>query len=593
MKKLLLALCILCGAEISNTAPALATPLVQEIQVEVKNAHKGMFSVITYDQENNILHSGYGFFIDEEGTGVAAFSLFKDAYKADIVDFSGNKVPVHRILGADSNYDLVKFSTLGAKKIEAFAIASDPHTATGNTLQIVRYSGKKKSKPEKTNITKVDIFDGYNYFEIDAKNSETLFGCPLIDAEGNAVAILQKNVEAYAENAYAIDARFIKKLEISNTSILNADLNDIHISKGIPPTEKGALTYIYMLSTKDSTTAIHAINDFIESYPNNAEGFTQRGALYAQHNDYANCEADFEKAMEVVEENQSTIKADEIHNNLSKIIYNKVVFNPQTVYEAWTLDRAIEEAQQAFELNPSPYYLLQQAHCYLAKKDFLKASEYYQKINTERFAHQAEWSDKAKAESWIYAVRAFDMYVQTDKAGGTRQDSLQIVALLDSAIAALPQPYIFEDAKIFFERGQRLEVLKEYRKAVMDYNEYEKIIGPKKLNDKFYYLREQAELKAHMYQQALDDINTAIAFNPNAPLYPTEKALVLLQVGMYKEAIAVCQSSLETLPENPDCYKIMGICYGELKNKKEALKLLQKAQDLGDPTVQVFIDKYK
>ena len=138
-----------------------------------------------------------------------------------------------------------------------------------------------------------------------------------------------------------------------------------------------------------------------------------------------------------------------------------------------------------------------------------------------------------------------------------------------------------------------MEKVNEYRKAALDYVEYEKIIGPKNLNDKFYYLREQAEIKCRMYQQALDDIRTAMAFNPKDPFYPVEEAVVLLQAGLYPEAIGACEKSLKMLPENPDCYKIMGIAYGELNDTKKAQEYLKKAKDLGDPTIDTFIQKYQ
>ena len=593
MKKILLSLCFLLGLNTGLTTASYGSPLVHATQMEVKNAYKGMFSVITYNQEGNILHSGYGFFIHENGTGVAAYSLFKEAYKAVVVDYKGNQLPVKRILGANSTYDLVKFSTAGDKKVEAFSIATNAQASVGDNLQMVLYTGKQKSKPIPANVETADDFESYHYYKLSVENQEKNFGCPLLDPTGDVVAILQKNVEENAEKACAIDARFVHQLNISNTSILNSDLNNINISKGLPATEKDALTYIYMLGTKDSVTAMNAINDFIEAYPKNAEGYTQRGTIFAQHGDYARCQEDFNTALEVVEKNQSTIKADEIHNNLSKLIYNKAVFNPQSSYKEWTLDLAIDEANTAFQLNPSPFYLQQQAHCYLAKKEYLTAYEYYKRINSEKFSHHAEWSPHAKAESWIFAARAYELHMQAQTSGTTLQDSLEIITLLDSAIAALPQPFMLDDAKLFLERAQRNEAVEQFRKAVMDYYEYEKIIGPKNLNDRFYYLREQAEMKCHMYQQALDDINTAIAFNPQDPFYPVEKGIILLQVGMYEEAIAVCKASLEKLPENPDCYKIIGISYGELKQKKEALKNLKKAQELGDPTVQIFIDKYQ
>ena len=165
--------------------------------------------------------------------------------------------------------------------------------------------------------------------------------------------------------------------------------------------------------------------------------------------------------------------------------------------------------------------------------------------------------------------------------------------MMDSVINNLPTPLTPATAQYLLERARRLEKAGQYRKAVFDYNQYETVVGPKNLNAYFYFIREQAELKAHMYQQALDDIRTAAILSPEDPNYKIEEALILLQTGLYKEAIAACKKLLQTVPENPDCYKIIGIANGELGNKQEALSALNKAKSLGDPTVDQFLEKYK
>lgn len=593
MKKFIISLCLLFGTGYSPYSAVFASNAVQETQIEIKNAYKGMFNVITYNAEGNILHSGNGFFIDNNGTGIAAFSLFEGASKADVIDFKGNKLAVARILGASSSYDLVKFTTTGAKKIESFGISSSPTLDAGTPLQLVNYTGKKKAAPTTVTINKTDDFEQYKYLQVSAPNTDNNIGCPLLDATGDVVAIVQKNVEAKAETACAVDARFIHTLTISNTGLLNADLRAIDIPKGLPNNEKDAMTLIYMLGYKDSLDAITAANDFIEAYPENAEGYMNRGSFYANKHQYALCEKDFATALEKAQNANSRIKADEIHNNLSKLIYNKVLYTPKPEFENWTLDRAIDEAGKAFEIKPSPYYLLQQAHCYFGKKDYKNAYNNYYRICTEKFPGEKEWAAQAKVETWLYAARAYEMGMKAGEEKATLKDSLHIITLLDSAIAVLPKPYVVNDARYFLERAQRNEKVNEYRKAVIDYIEYEKIIGPKNLNDKFYYLREQAEIKCRMYQQALDDIRTAMAYNPKDPFYPVEEAAVLLQAGLFNEAIAACEKSLKMIPENPDCYKIMGIAYGELKNKKKAQENLLKAQSLGDPTIEPFLQKYK
>ena len=94
-----------------------------------------------------------------------------------------------------------------------------------------------------------------------------------------------------------------------------------------------------------------------------------------------------------------------------------------------------------------------------------------------------------------------------------------------------------------------------YRDAVADYNKYEQLIGPRNLNEQFYDLRSQAEEKAHMYQQAIDDLHTAIALASNPIPYQIDEAALLLNIGEYQKAIEIAQQVAKKLPNNADCNK--------------------------------------
>ena len=105
-------------------------------------------------------------------------------------------------------------------------------------------------------------------------------------------------------------------------------------------------------------------------------------------------------------------------------------------------------------------------------------------------------------------------------------------------------------------------------------------------------MRSRAEEKGHMYQQALDDLHTAIATAKNPILYKIDEAALLVNIGEYQSAITAAQNVLKQLPENLDCYKILGIAHGELKHKTQALQYLKKAQELGDDTVTKLLERY-
>lgn len=586
MKKILLF--VLFGYTLAiNTAKASPeTMAYTEIQVSAKDAHKAIFNIISYNESGNIINSGYGVFLSPSGTGIASFSILKGASRADVIDYKGNKFTVHRILGANSTYDLVKFSIEGMKKADCFEVATaNGSIGSGVALNISHYTTNKKAQPKNVTVTRVDDYEGFHYFHIGEPNTDNNIGCPLFDNEGKLVAFTQKNVENNAQEVCAIDIRFADKLNINAMATLNADLQATDIPKALPENEKDALTYIYMMKQADSLSVITALNDFIGRFPENAEGYTNRGTFYASNGRYDLCENDYATALQKASNENSTVKADEIHNELSKLIYRKFIYTPDPAYGNWTLQTALDEAQKAFALRPAPYYLLQQGRCLFSMKEYMKAYEKFMELNESGKGHsEEEWSSLAKAEAWFYAARSLEM------AGG---DSLKVICLLDSTIATLPRPYTRATGQYFLERAQRLEKAGNYRNAVADYNEYEKAIGPKNLTAQFYYIRSQAEIKARMFQQGLDDIQSAIALAPLEPVYRLEEALILLRAGMYEESIAACERLLQDVPDVPDCYKIMGVAYGELKQKSKARTALNKAKELGDPSADTLLQKYQ
>ena len=72
---------------------------------------KSRFSIVTYDKDNKIKNTGNGFYINENGTALSDYTLFEGAERAVIINADSKELPVLRILGANSMYDIVKFNT--------------------------------------------------------------------------------------------------------------------------------------------------------------------------------------------------------------------------------------------------------------------------------------------------------------------------------------------------------------------------------------------------------------------------------------------------------------------------------------------------
>lgn len=582
MKRIFLIICVFVGFFV--IVPKVVANEGDVIKpVAMKHTYKSLFQVKTFTADGSKIGESTGFFISSDGKGVAPYSLFKGASRAEVVDYKGKVYHVSRILGASEHYDLVKFTTMSGKKIQPLPLITEGELHVGQNVYLAKYTTNKKQLPIPVKVDVADDFDNYKYYTIAAANDSSNIFAPVLTENGYVVAFSQYNIANDSLGLCAIDIRFINDLTIDAASAFNSDLTAIKIPKSLPQSEADAQTFVYMASRMDSTTAHTALNDFLVSYPDNAEGYMNRAAFFVRCNNFAGAELDYSTALDKSANPASNLKTDEVYNTFSKLIYNKAVNQPNQLPENWSLQRALEEAQKAYQVRPLRYYLMQQGHCLFAQKKYAEAYEKYIEVCTNTSADTTTWSQQSQKETWFYATRAYEL------SGG---DSVKVVELMDSVIAHLPRPVEVSDAVYFLERALRLEQIGQYRKAVLDYNEYENVVGNGNLNAHFYYLREQLEMKCGMYQQALDDINTAMSRNPQHPDYPVEHALILLRAGLYNEAIDVCSKKILTITDNPDYYKILGISFGELGKYKQALDNLYKAESLGDPTVSNFIERY-
>lgn len=532
---------------------------------------KSVVRVICFTATGDTLSQGAGFFISADGQAVVPYSIMKGAARAELIDWKQKSHPVTLILGANSNYDLVRLQS-EARKMEFLPIAQGD-TPQGTVLTLLHYDTNKKAVGNTATLTRADKYGDYHYYALSTPNDRSVAGLPLVNGEGEAVAVAQYNYDKQATTACAISARFAPGLTIPAMGALNADLRNIAIARDLPAAEDDAFTYLYMLHrmTTDSVQYVQASQRFAERFPRNVKGYTETAAFYAEHGNYAQADEALTAALDC--KNQ----ADEAHYNLAEIIYQKALHHPQPPYKDWTLERALAESQTAFNLRPDTVYLQQQAHILFGMKRYAEA---------ESLFLTAAKASKSPAE--LYHAAA----MSRERLGA---EPSQVIALIDSAVACYQRPYPAEAAAYLFSRAQHLETAGRHREAVQDYRDYEKAVGTKNLTAKFYNILQQAEQNAHQYQQAIDDLHTAIALAPTTAEkgeYQTEIAFIYLRAGMYEEAIVEAQAAQRLAPESSDVFKALGVAHGELGHKAEALKHLSRAQALGDTDAQKFIDRY-
>lgn len=540
-----------------------------------EKAKRAVFSVVTYDGNNKILNTGNGFFVSENGVALSDYSLFKGAARAIIINSEGTQMPVEAVMGADDMYDVIKFRVaITGKKVPALAVA-ETVPEVGNTVYLLPYSTEKGRTCPSGPVKEADKVSGdYRYYTLNLQLREKRVSCPLMTAEGKVFALAQKAMgQDTATICYGVDARFALSQTISPLSINDMALNSIGIKKALPDTEEQALVYLFMASSQVSQEKYaELLENFIAQYPNCADGYMRRAAqqLYLSQEEESldKVVADMDKAVAVGG------KLDDIYYNRAKMIYNYLLQTPEDkVYKEWSYDKALQEIGQAIARNPLPVYVQLQGDIHYAKQDFASALQCYETVNKSELASPATFFSAARAKEMLKAPME------------------EVLALVDSCMARFPKPYTEAAAPYLLERARYHMEAGQARQAVQDYNAYYTTVNGK-VNDVFYYMREQAALKAKQYQRALDDLEKAIELNPTDLTYRAELAVVNIRVGRNEEALKVLEAAKAIDPNYSELYRLSGLAYIQMKDKAAACNSFAKAKELGDPNVDELIERH-
>ena len=538
-----------------------------------EKAKKAVFSVITYDKENKIKGTGNGFYIDLQGTALSDYSLFENAQRAVVINADGKQLDVMRIMGANSMYDIVKFQTPSEKKQVALTLASQP-AKVGETVYLLPYSTQKATTLQTGKVTAVDSIGSQSfYYTLEMKTGEKMVSCPIMNANGEVLGMIQKNSSDDSMESYAIGASYGASLEISALSMNDGALKKIGIKKALPDTEEQALVFLYMSSEQmDKEEYFTVLNDFILQYPNSMEGYIRRANYYMADGNAANypsADEDLKKAIEV-----ASNKEDAIYQ-VSKCIYSFLIsLNGKEGYSAWTFDRALELIQSAIQINAQPLHIQLEGDILFAQGKYAEAFLSYDKVNQSPLASAATFYSACKAKQLTEG-----------------SDINEVLAIMDKAIEMLKKPYYGEAAPYFYERAELRANAGKHREAVMDYNTFfEAVHGD--VTALFYFQREQAEMQCRMYQQALNDINKAVEMAPEDADFWVEKGSVHLRVNQLDEAIVAFNKALSLNDKYAAAYRMLGYCQAMQKKNKEACANFAKAKELGDEVVDQLIEKY-
>lgn len=528
----------------------------------VKNAAKSVFTLITYSADGTELTTSHGVFVGNNGEAISDLKPFIGAAKAVVTDAKGNKLNVSRILGANDIYDVARFRVDG--KTTPLPMAQSANQ--GSKVWLVGY-GDKNPVITAATVKSVERFmDKYSYYIFALTAPDGTTACPFINEQGQVVGLMQPSKTNF--DTYATDARYIAELQVSGMSVNDANLKKIGIPTAMPTDKTQALLALMMADqSADSLKRVAAVNDFIELFPTAVDGYSSRAQMYVDQNDFDSAARDMETAIKKAE------PKDEAHFRYSKLIYYKEVYKSAIPYKPWSLDKAMDEAKQANSINPQPFYEHMQAQILFAKGEYQTAYDTFNKLLSTPIRNGELFYEASRCKLMLKAPTE------------------EIVALLDSAINNTDTLQLRTAAPYFYARAEAYESLGKYRDAVFDYTRYE-LLMDHRVDPVFYYIREQAEVKAKLFKQALNDITIAIIANPKEPMYLAEKASLEIKVNRLDDAIKTASLCVQYWPEYPEGFLLLGLAQVHNGSKQDGIANLEKAKQMGNTQAQSLIDKY-
>ena len=533
----------------------------------LKKARQAQVTVIVFDQAGSP-REAQGVVMGDSGVVVTEYDVMRGGVRAEVVNAGGETFAVHRILGASSTYNVCKLQLAQWGKMKGLEAAATPVQPQAE-VYILPTSKADKNVPCTTDtVAKDEQFrQQYHYYTLTSAAPPRLAGCPVMNANGEVVGLLQMAVQE-GKPSYVMDASFPLSLSVQAIDAGNDDLQALPIPKALPKTATDAASYIYLAGTRDSVRYRQLTDDFIQAFPDSATGYVMQAEWLAGLGQYGQAQAVYDYGFE-----KAANRADELHYSLSNMMYAACTTAASLPHEPWTMEQALAQAEAAFAKRPLSIYTKRKADCLYALKRYAEAQDAYLSLTR---------TNLRSPELFMYASLCLQ------RQEGSPADS--IVALQDSALAFYAQPYPREAAPVILMRAASLQAAGRKREAVADYNTYEHLNGGN-MTAAFYYTREQLEVECRMYPAALNDIERAVRLSPDDAVLRAEQAALNYRVGQVEEAVMAAKEAIRIDPAMPDAYRILGVCLRQQGKKAEARAQLQKAEELGDTLAGDILNK--
>ena len=390
---------------------------------------------------------------------------------------------------------------------------------------------------------------------------------PIVNDKGELVAVMQQAASGDTIHSYAIGASVVSMLNSSVPLYGKGYYPSMGIRTALPRNKEEALSCLYMQTIiGDSVSYKNVINDFIALYPDSYEGYISKAEFEAvMLHDFDAAESSWSIAFKLAE------NPAEVHFGKAKVINTLLLDGDSLSHPMLSLSNALCEIDKAIVADRQSLFINGKAEMLSAHGDFAAAADCYEQLSS---------TDMRSPEIFAKASQCYRMVENYEKS----------VAMLDSAVNCFDSTLVRSYAPYILTRALVNASAEKYRDAVFDYNRYEKLMDGR-LGVEFYYLREQAELAAKMYRQALNDIDTAIYLAPENVAYYIEKGLLCYRVKLSDEGIRILKEAESFAPDVADIHYLQGRLYMQKGENENALPYLKRALELGHPDAATVLEQ--
>ena len=537
----------------------------------VEKAKQAVFSIEIQDKNGNT-RQGNGFYIQASGEAVSDYSLFKGAVRAIVTNSDGRQMQVNHIIGADEMYDVIRFKVSVQRNVPFLPVVSElPVKGAKAYLLSVKDPVQTGEIEEITNMK-----EAFEYYKVDIPLTSLQASLPLLTADGEVFALAQTDASG-KNKTFGVSVPYVQGLRFTSIDFFGNTYSSMGIrSVWSENADDAQLALLFYASMQDAPTYLETLNDFIETFPNLANGYLDRASHYALHRaELAESQDEQAQLLALAIADLNTYlkknpREDDGLFNQAKLIYEVLIDDSTTVSKDWNILVASEKLQRALAIDDLPVYRQLEGDIAFFQGDFEKAYDAYMIVNQSSIASSLSFFLAAKTKEQLPDV-----------------NPSELIALMDSAVAKsmlIPSEaaaYLQENIDLKMQFGQ-------YEAAVKDYDQLYRVLAGN-ITDVFYYYREQAKFRAGDFDGALIDIAMAITLDSQNAIYYAEEASIYLRLQDPAKAQESVEKSLALDADFAASHRLLGICLVRQQKKDEACRAFQKAKELGDPIVDRLI----